>query len=188
MQMPLILASASPRRSELLAHLLNDFSCISADINEQAWPNEKPDTLVARLALEKAQAVLKNQQAWVLGADTLIAFNGVGIGKPESLEHSTEILMQLSGRWHQVLTSLALISHQAQYQISCCTDVLMTKISQQEINEYWLSGEPQDKAGSYAIQGKGGKFVAQIRGSYSAVVGLPLVETNHLLKQAGLVT
>ncbi|MFM2486696.1 Maf family protein [Celerinatantimonas yamalensis] len=181
--MDFYLASTSPRRQELLRYLDYQFAVIDGQIDETAEVGESACDYVQRMAKAKAQrgythAALAKP---VLGADTTISVDGQIIGKPLNLADSQLILRQLSGRTHQVLTAVAMVNA---YQCQCVlvsTDVQMRMISDDEIIRYWETGEPCDKAGSYAIQGIGGKFITAIHGSYSAVVGLPLVESERLL-------
>lgn len=187
MTQTLVLASASPRRKELLSYLDVEFICCAADIDETPQPHEDAFQLVSRLALQKAQATLQlYPQAWVLGSDTVIEHKGNILGKPNSYEQAKDMLLALSDGWHNVVTSIALTNAVDVLQQQIVTEVQFCRITENEIAQYWQTGEPQDKAGSYAIQGIGGKFVNQIRGSHSAVIGLPLVQTKALLKQVGI--
>jgi len=178
----IILASASPRRKQLLAYLIDNFDVKSADIDESVFLGEKPSELVERLAKMKAQVIaLNNQESIVIGSDTVVACDNEILGKPKNFEDFKQMMTLLSNQWHQVFTG---VSVQLGEQIICdtiVTDVKMVSISSQNITDYWRTNEPLDKAGGYAIQGIGGQFVEQIRGSFSAVVGLPLVETKQLL-------
>lgn len=186
----LILASQSPRRIELLGQLGVQFKQASADIDERVIDGERPSDYVLRLAEEKARAILttlEEQTSWVLGADTTVVADGEILGKPTDFDDAKRILAKLSGAKHQVHTGVALVTNTHCYTVLVTTDVCMTEISITDIEQYWQTGEPQDKAGSYGIQGIGGKFVSEIHGSYSNVVGLPLVETAKLLKQADLI-
>ena len=184
--MLIILASQSPRRKELLSHLVDDFDVMAADIDERVLPDESPIQYVERLALQKAQAVaktLKQDEAYrVIGSDTSVVFDQHILGKPASFEHCRSMLSMLSGRTHQVFTAFSVVGKNKQITKSVCTDVTFTDISEEDIENYWATGEPQDKAGSYAIQGIGGKFVQSIHGSVSNVIGLPLVELQQVLK------
>ena len=191
----LILASASPRRTALLNQMNVAHTICPADIDETAKPGERPDDLVARLASEKAQAVMKKlekQQALqdntvVLASDTLIAFNGESLGKPVDKADAIRILSMLSGQTHQVLTSISALSQLKHVTRTVVTAVTFASLTKQQIIDYWETGEPADKAGSYAIQGIGGEFVVSINGSSSSVVGLPLYETRQLLNEFGVV-
>ncbi|WP_333608351.1 Maf family protein [Arsukibacterium sp.] len=177
------LASASPRRAALLQQLQLPFTLLQVDVDETPLVDEPATTYVRRLALAKAQAglALNAGQLPVLGADTIVVFEQQILGKPKSEADFTATLKTLSGRCHQVLTAVALVSRQQQLQCLVSTDVYFRQITEAEIAAYWQSGEPQDKAGGYAIQGLAGRFVARIDGSYSAVVGLPLCETEQMV-------
>lgn len=181
----LILASQSPRRSELLAQLGYLFATCPADINEAVKANESPVQYVERLALEKAKNIAENQSdtTLVLGSDTCVVSHGLILGKPENVEQCLEHLSMLSGNTHQVLTAIAVVQGQLSKSLVVSTNVEFKELSTEEIMNYWQTGEPQDKAGSYGIQGIAGQFVKQINGSYSAVVGLPLYETAQLLAE-----
>lgn len=184
----LILASQSPRRRELLSTLGIDFTALATDIDEAVLPRETPSNYVDRLALAKARAGLalldRSADCWVLGSDTSVVIDGQILGKPTAKEHFQAMMGLLSGRTHQVLTAIALVSEGDSFQALVTTDVTFMTLSQAQILAYWHTGEPLDKAGGYGIQGLGGVFVSQIAGSYSAVVGLPLHETALLLGKA----
>lgn len=179
------LASASPRRRELLTQLGVQFELVSADIDETPLPDEQPSVYVQRLAQQKARAGLQRLQGNkpVLGADTIVVCDGAILGKPVDFAHFSQMLQRLSGRSHQVMTAVALLDATKQLSALVCTDVWFRPLTAADIHDYWHSGEPQDKAGGYGIQGLGGKFIPRINGSYSAVVGLPLFETEQLLQQ-----
>lgn len=185
----LYLASQSPRRRELLRQIGVHHDVISASIPEQPAPNESALDYVQRLAREKAaagyaQLIQKNLPlAPVLGADTLGLLDGDILEKPRDQAHAEQMLHQLSGRTHQVITAVALHSSTNQALRLSITDVTFRELSDAEITAYWLTGEPQDKAGSYGIQGLGAVFVKEIRGSYSCVVGLPIEATCELLHE-----
>jgi septum formation protein len=182
-----ILASASSRRHELLSYLLSNFEIQSADIDESPKMDELPAALVRRLAESKALAVWReNPDAIVIGADTIVTFGHEIFGKPTNQNDSIAILKKLSGQRHTVMTCVAIISARKKISKVVKTEVEFTCLSTQQIQDYWQTGEPQDKAGSYAIQGIGGKFVKHITGSYSNVVGLPLVETQIMLAEMGI--
>lgn len=182
----IILASASPRRSELLRQIGVTFSVQPADVDETPLVNETAERYVKRLACDKALAVAASSPgAMVLGSDTSVVLDGVILGKPADEGEAVATLMRLSDASHQVMTAVALAQGE---QCECrvvVTDVQFRKLSQTEVKAYVASGEPMDKAGSYGIQGLGGIFVSDLRGSYSAVVGLPLQETAALLADAG---
>lgn len=187
--MRLLLASSSPRRRELLTLLHRPFDCEVPDIEERQGQSESALCYVSRLAEEKAQAVAKKQQdtCLVIGSDTLISFQGQVMEKPESYEHFSQMMKQLSGQTHQVLTSVSVChwngrSIAGQETAVVTTQVDFASLADEEIQAYWETGEPHDKAAGYGIQGYGGKFVKRIDGSYFAVVGLPLYETDQLLR------
>ena len=188
MSTTLILASQSPRRKELLEQLGYDFICLPADIDESVLPQETPDQYVARLALEKASVIAQqyDKKVVVLGSDTSVIFGQHILGKPASLDECIAILTMLSGKSHQVVTAIAAVNGERTEVIVVRTEVDFKVLTEQEIKRYWQTGEPQDKAGAYGIQGIAGQFVKQIRGSYSAVVGLPLYETSQLLSAFGV--
>ena len=182
----IILASASPRRAELLQQIGLNFSVRPADIDETPEPGETPERYVERLAREKAQAVAESSsESLVLGADTSVVLNGEILGKPSGSADARETLTRLSNATHQVMTAVALATEERCESVLVVTEVCFRPLSQAEIDAYVVSGEPMDKAGSYGIQGLGGIFVNELRGSYSAVVGLPLQETAALLAGAG---
>lgn len=183
----LYLASGSPRRRELLTQIGVPFLTQIAPIDENALPGESPLAYVERLACAKGRAglaALANADgAVVLGADTAVVLDGRILGKPRDRADALATLQALSGRSHQVLTAVALVSHERQASLVVTSQVTFRPLTQAEIEAYWASGEPQDKAGSYGIQGLAAVFVSQLQGSYSAVVGLPLCETAALLAE-----
>ena len=184
------LASSSPRRRELLHQIGVNFTVMHADVDESVGEGEAPLDYVCRLAQAKAEAVLARLQVEglpscpVLGADTSVVLGQQILGKPENEEHAVAMLMMLSGKTHQVITAVALAEEEQTRMVHSITDVSFRAISEQEAHNYWLSGEPADKAGGYGIQGFGATLVERLSGSYSGVVGLPLYETANLLKQA----
>nr|WP_324258319.1 Maf family protein [Cellvibrio fontiphilus] len=185
----LYLASQSPRRRELLRQIGVQHAVINASIPEQAAAGETALDYVQRLARDKAATgyaqliALNLPLAPVLGADTLGLLDGQILEKPLDKNHALAMLRQLSGRTHQVITAVALHSGDCQALRVSTTDVTFRELSDEEIAAYWETGEPQDKAGSYAIQGLGAVFVKEIRGSYSGVVGLPIEVTCELLRE-----
>jgi len=187
----LILASASPRRRELLTRLGVSYLCDPADINETPLAGESPEDYVRRMAQEKAAAVATRYPApqyAVLAADTTVVIDDDVLGKPRDHFHGLAILARLSGRQHSVLTAVCL--HGAS-GFSCelvTTQVDFTQLSREICEAYLATEEPWDKAGGYGIQGLGGAFVRSIQGSYSNVVGLPLCETWQLLASNGITT
>lgn len=183
--MSLVLASASPRRKALLTLLYADFQCLASDIDEAVRAQELPEDYVCRMAIEKAQAC-PVAEAVVLAADTSVTLNQQILGKPDNSDQARWMLQSLSGRTHQVLTAVAVRQGSVLRTSLVATDVDFVTLSTELIDRYLLTSEPWDKAGSYGIQGFAGSFVRAIRGSYSAVVGLPLAETRELLSGFGL--
>lgn len=185
------LASASPRRRELLTQIGVQFKLAPVDIDETPQPGEDAKRYVERLALEKAQTALATlgnidaeaSEIVVLGSDTSVIIDNQILTKPHNAADAKHMLQQLSGNRHQVFTAVAVISQQQQKIISVATDVVFRTLSETEIDAYIATGEPMDKAGSYGIQGKGAILVDHIHGSYSNVVGLPLTETAALLTE-----
>ncbi|MFD2229659.1 Maf family protein [Alkalimarinus sediminis] len=196
--MKLILASSSPRRRELLSQIGVSFDVMSADIDETPLASEPASEYVVRMAREKVMACTSSleglQTVTILGADTSVIVDGDILGKPDNYESAKEMLLKLSGREHQVMTSICVVTcslgrtpESADLMTRLVTtDVKFRPLSEGQIQSYWNSGEPQDKAGAYGIQGFGAVFVDSIKGSYSAVVGLPLAETAELLSTAGV--
>lgn len=186
------LASGSPRRRELLAQLGVTFDVLCPDVEEQQQPNEDATLYVQRLARDKARAgaalaVLGERPALpVLAGDTIVVLDGEVLEKPRDQADGMDMLRRLSGRSHQVLTAMALLVNAELSEVLVSTRVTFRCLTEADIEDYWHSGEPLDKAGGYGIQGVGGSFVVCINGSYSSVVGLPLVETRSLLQTAGL--
>lgn len=190
---PLYLASGSPRRRELLTQIGVPFTALSAQIDENPLPDETPAAYVERLARGKAEAGMAlladsegDSSPCVLGADTAVVLDGRILGKPIDEADALAMLSALSNREHEVLTAIAVLDNQ-----NCETRVVRSlvrfrPIQVQEAQAYWASGEPQDKAGGYAIQGLAAIFVDGLHGSYSAVVGLPLCETAELLSRFGI--
>lgn len=186
----LFLASASPRRRELLAQIAVPCVTQIASIDESPLPAEPAAVYVERLALEKARAGLRalgeRADAVVLGADTAVVLDGRILGKPADFAESREMLLSLSGRSHQVMTAVALVGAGRESSRVVTSEVSFRTLGEAEIEAYWASGEPCDKAGSYGIQGLAAVFVNRVQGSYSAVVGLPLCETAEMLGQFGI--
>lgn len=180
------LASSSPRRSRILEGMGLEFSATGVDIDERRHPGEAADTMVLRLAVEKAAAVRPVPGIVVLGADTAVVLDGEVFGKPGDEADALRMLAKLSGRRHQVLTGVAVHAGGATTSALSVTDVTFREIGPDEALDYWQSGEPRGKAGAYAIQGLGGAFVARIAGSYTGVVGLPVFETAELLRSVGI--
>lgn len=184
--MQLVLASGSPRRYELLQLLDRPFSVVKPEVMEQQQQGEAAERYVARLAIDKALAgaELSAADAAVIGADTVVVCDGEVLEKPVDENDFRAMMAKLSGRAHQALTAVAL-HHNGATNIKVVSTVVHFKsLSEAEISAYWQTGEPADKAGGYGIQGRAGKFVTRIEGSYLAVVGLPLYETEQLIQTA----
>ena len=185
----LFLASASPRRRELLTQIGVPFELLSITLDETPLPAERPEAYVQRLAREKALAgwaAVGDDSVAVLGADTTVVIDERILGKPADRAEGLLMLESLSDREHHVLTAVALATRGACEVRLVTSRMRFRRIERAEAEAYWASGEPCDKAGGYAIQGWGAVFVAELRGSYSAVVGLPLCEAAQLLDQAGI--
>jgi septum formation protein len=194
----LVLASASPRRAELLRQIGVRFDVQVANVPEILDAGEAPYDYVSRLALAKARALALTSVLPVLGADTVVVCDGQVLEKPRDAEHGQAMLLQLSNRRHQVMTGVALVVKSTSKSAAASvddssgeivtqslvvsTDVFFGPITPEQALAYWQTTEPQDKAGGYAIQGLGAMFVERIEGSYSNVVGLPLYETAQLLR------
>ncbi|GAA5784564.1 Maf family protein [Chitiniphilus shinanonensis] len=190
--MDLYLASASPRRRELLAQIGVQFERIAAPVDETPLLNEDPHGYVLRLARAKAQAGWLAMLAAnlpphpVLAADTTVVLDGEILGKPDDNAHAAAMLKQLSGSTHLVLTALAIAEQDRVETVLSESRVTFMPLSDGQIARYVASGEPMDKAGAYGIQGQGGLFVSHLEGSFTGVVGLPLHETAQLLARYGL--
>lgn len=189
MSVQLILASASPRRKELLDQIRVSYTVYPVDIDETPLPDEMPLAYVRRLAAEKSAACAAQlgSDIPVLAADTAVVVDALILGKPKDKDDGLSMLRLLSGKTHRVYTAVSLRGRE-HGQAASVTEVTFRSLTATEIEAYWQSGEPQDKAGGYAIQGRGGLFVASITGSFSGVVGLPLFETGQLLAQQGIDT
>ncbi|CDT68745.1 nucleoside triphosphate pyrophosphatase [Vibrio sp. 10N.222.54.B12] len=200
----LVLASGSPRRKELLSQLGYEFSVLVTDVEECKHAQETAEEYVKRLSLDKALAALSllkdnpserqhvvpssdtvdnGSDIVVLGSDTVVVSQGQVLEKPTDFADSKRMLTQLANERHQVMTAVSVVSEEKQRTEIIITDVWFKPLSEKEIEQYWQTGEPCDKAGSYGIQGLGGRFVTRIEGSYYAVVGLPLFETDQLLQE-----
>ena len=207
----LVLASGSPRRKELLSQLGYEFSVLVTDVEECKHAQETAEEYVKRLSLDKALAALSllkdnpsekqhvvpssdnvdlgsdtislDSETVVLGSDTVVVSQGQVLEKPTDFADSKRMLTQLANDRHQVMTAVSVVSEEKQRTEIIITDVWFKPLSEKEIEQYWQTGEPCDKAGSYGIQGLGGRFVTRIEGSYYAVVGLPLFETDQLLQE-----
>jgi septum formation protein len=190
LQPQLVLASASPRRAALLAQLQLTFRVLPSELDETPHPGESADTLVKRLAVAKAStsALQTDQRVPTLGADTVVVCDGMLLGKPQDRTDGLAMLARLSGRSHDVHTAVALVQRAQTAVRLTISRVYFRDISLREAQAYWASGEPLDKAGGYGIQGIGGIFVRRIEGSFSAIAGLPLAETEALLHTFGVDT
>lgn len=189
----LILVSGSPRRADLLSQLGLDFDVLVAGIDESICESETPEEYVKRVSYAKVadgfkKLAQKQQQdgRLLLGADTAVVADGRLIGKPKNKKDALDTLMLLSGDTHKVITAVVL--QDGDDFLSCVVETLVTfrQLTVDEAELYWLTGEPLDKAGAYGIQGKGAIFVSSISGSYSNVVGLPLMEVSNLLRKVGV--
>ncbi len=185
-EIPVVLASASPRRKALLAQIGVTARVQPAAVDETPQPGEAPARYVTRLARAKAEAVAaRHPQAIVLGADTAVVLDGDILGKPRDERDAFALLARLMGREHEVLTAVCALRGGERHERLAATRVRLRRIEPAEMAAYWASGEPADKAGGYAIQGLGAVFVEHIAGSHSAVTGLPLFETADLLGRLG---
>lgn len=185
----LILASASPRRKELLSRLGIPFAVVPSDVPEVPLAGEAPASFVRRVASDKARAIAAAYPGlWVLGADTVVVIDAEILGKPVDAAEARAMLTRLSGRRHQVLTGVALVAADGRLcaETAVETAVAFRPLLADEIERYIASGEPFDKAGAYAIQGGAGAFVEGVEGSYSNVVGLPIEEVQVILVAHGL--
>jgi septum formation protein len=192
----IVLASASPRRQELLRNAGISFTVQAADINETPLAGEVPRECAERLAREKALAVFASRpQEWVLGADTIVVVGDVILGKPRDAGDAVRMLRMLSGRTHAVITGVCVVGPVASGQWSVAsntktasetTRVTFSEVSDDEIREYVAGGEPMDKAGAYAIQGMAARWIPRIEGDYSNVVGLPVALVYRMLRGRGV--
>jgi septum formation protein len=186
----LILASASPRRQELLRNAGIRFTVQPSDINETPLAGEAPRECAERLAREKALAACQSRpQDYVLGADTIVVVDGAIFGKPRDRADAARMLRLLSGRMHQVITGVCVVSPAASapQTASETTLVTMSQLSEDEIRDYVATGEPMDKAGAYAIQGIASRWIPRIEGDYSNVVGLPVAMVYAMLRERQVV-
>ncbi len=179
----IVLASTSPRRKELLEQIGIHFTTTVIDIDESIVEGEIPADYVIRLAQEKAGAAVQSfsEQTVIIAADTTVTIDGHILGKPVDRDDAFAMWNLLSGRTHQVMTGVAVAFAGKIQTTIVTTDVEFLSLTSQQMQDYWNSGEPVGKAGGYAIQGRGAAFIPQIQGSYSNVVGLPLVETVALI-------
>ena len=186
----LYLASQSPRRRQLLGQLDLEFRLLDVDVEEVRGPGEAAEDYVRRVAREKAGAgllaVVAVPHAVVLGADTEVVLDGEVFGKPRDEADAAAMLHRLSGRRHQVLSSIALVDAAREAQAMSVSEVEFAELTDAEIDRYVATGEPMGKAGAYAIQGRGEVFIRHLSGSYSGVMGLPLHDTMKLLREFGV--
>jgi len=183
------LASASPRRQDLLTQIGVRFELLKVNVPEVPAAGEKPEDFVQRVALEKARAgkqlLVADDAHPVLGADTAVVVDGNILGKPANKDDALAMLTRLSGRKHQVMSAVAVVADNEVIRINI-SQVTFDNLSREQINAYWNSGECQDKAGAYAVQGQAAMFIQDLQGSYSGVMGLPLYETAALLNEFGI--
>lgn len=180
------LASQSPRRQELLDQVCVVYQQIHVEVDESVLDSETPAAYVQRVALAKAQAGWQQvtKKYPVLGADTSVVCDGQILGKPRDTDHAAQMLNLLSNRQHQVLSAVALVNGEHEQVVLSISEVTFRLLTTKEIQAYIATGEPLDKAGAYAIQGRAAVFIANLNGSYSGVMGLPLFETAQLLKSS----
>lgn len=188
MSSQLILASASPRRVELLQQIQVEFEQQVADIDETHKVGEAAEDFVCRLALEKAQTIKQKNALTtaVLGSDTIVVLGKQILGKPSDRQDAARILRLLSGQTHQVMTAVTLITETESHTRLSISDVTFMELNPLLIDAYLDMGESMDKAGAYAVQGIAAQFITEIKGSYSGIMGLPLNETRNLLEVAGI--
>lgn len=194
------LASKSPRRRELLRQIGVDFELLllrekaprGPDVSEEVLEHELPAAYVARVTLEKAVYAFQTMH-WrrlpvrpILAADTTVTIDDAILGKPADMAEATAMLQKLSGRTHQVLTSIVVMHQEESWQVTQTSEVVFQTLSDQMIHAYCVTAEPYDKAGAYGIQGSAAVFIERINGSHSGIMGLPLFETAQLLQQAGI--
>lgn len=184
----ILLASLSPRRRELLTQLGVSFEPVAIAVDETPLSGEPAETYVERVASAKSLAGLQVSGGLlpVLAADTEVVVDGEVLGKPRDLDHYIALLLRLSGRTHRVLSSVSLRWGAGHWTAVSESRVRLRPLDRLEIEAYWATGEPRDKAGGYAIQGRGALFISHLEGSYSGVMGLPLFETAQLLAQVGI--
>ena len=185
----LVLASGSPRRAELLRQIGVSFDVCPADIDERPQDGELPEDYVLRLSQEKAKTVLGlDEERIVLGSDTIVTLDGRLFGKPSDFFEFKMMMSELSGKEHKVMSAVTILNAEQIKSSISVTSVHFRDLQEEEIQYYWHTGEPKDKAGGYAIQGIAACFVERIEGSYSGVMGLPLFETCELLQEFGLMS
>jgi nucleoside triphosphate pyrophosphatase len=189
MSLPLLLASASPRRRELLERIGLAIEVHPADIDERAQDGEVPEAYVARIARSKAIAIARRSEHWVLAADTTVTLDGAILGKADTPEEASKMLRWLSGRTHRVLTAFVLVGERDGKTFVreglVSSEVVMVDLDAATLADYVASGEWRGKAGAYALQGIGAALVSQVRGSVTNVIGLPLAEVIAALREVG---
>ena len=186
-KLQLIMASSSPRRRELLDQIQVSYKVLPVNIDESHMPGETAEQFVMRMAIEKAAASYEqNPHCVALGSDTIVAIGSTILGKPENKAHAIEILSLLSGNTHQVMTAVAIHCSEYKECVMSVSEVEFTELTRQQIEAYWDTGEPVDKAGAYGVQGIAAQFIKNISGSYSGIMGLPLFETAQLLEKSGI--
>lgn len=184
--MRLILASGSPRRKEILSYLSIPFEVITSNFEEKIDENKPLEEEIKRLSKEKANTVFKeNKDSIVIGADTIVTIKNKILGKPKNKEEAYQMLKLLSNKKHAVITGVTIISEEKTETFASISNVYFNKLTDKEINNYIATGEPMDKAGAYAIQGIGSKFISKIDGDYYAIMGLPINEIYKRLKAFG---
>lgn len=185
---PLVLASGSPRRRQLLSGLVADIMVLTPDVDETPAPGEDPRSYVERISRDKAATVdsLTHDGAVIIAADTCVTIDGRILGKPNGSEAAAAMLRELSDRPHHTITGVTVRSPNGCDTISVVTEVMFAALSDDDIDWYVATGEPLDKAGAYGLQGLAGVFVRRIEGSHSNVIGLPLAETAELLRRHGV--
>jgi septum formation protein len=187
--LPLLLASASPRRREMLERVGVPIEVRPADVDEEPLPGEAPGPYVARVARDKAHAVTRLPGQWVLAADTTVTIDGDILAKAATPEEAAAMLRRLSGRVHQVITAFTIVGEiddrPFHEDVSITTDVAMIEMSAETLADYVASGDWRGKAGAYAVQGIGAALVREVRGSVTNVIGLPLVEVLEVLRAVG---
>lgn len=186
-----ILASLSPRRIEMLNRLGLKFTVVASGVEENQLNGESPGEHALRLAREKAMVVaVRHSGCWVLAADTIVVVDGTILGKPSGPENARAMLRKLSGREHRVITAFSIVGEggTSRFSKSVESSVFFRSLDDDEINWYVMSDEPYDKAGGYAIQGKAASFVAEIRGSSTNVIGLPLAEVVEAMKRLKIIS
>ncbi len=184
----LYLASRSPRRLELMRQIGLSPEVLTIAVDESALPNEPLESFVRRLAVDKARSGFDSVAAndvWVVGGDTVVAIDGQVLGKPRDEADYRRMMALLSGRTHQVLSGLAVVHDGVVRSTVSVSRVSFSELDDREVEAYWRSGEPRDKAGGYGIQGYAGKWVRHLEGSYTGIMGLPLYELDRLLKESG---